>query len=201
MAERYAKFVLKWRWLVVIATIALVMLAASGGRFIEFTTDYRVFFSEENPQLNAFEALQDTYTKNDNVLFVVAPKSGNVFTRESLAGVEWLTNESWQIPYSLRVDSLTNFQHTYAIEDDLVVEDLVIDAPALDDAALLKIRAVALREPQLVNRLVSPSGHVSGVNVTIQLPGADEAREVPEVAAFVRDLAQQVRDNYPDLEV
>lgn len=201
MAERYAKFILKWRWLVVIATTVLVLFAASGGRWIEFTTDYRVFFSEENPQLNAFEALQDTYTKNDNVLFVVAPKSGKVFTRESLAGIEWLTNESWQIPYSLRVDSLTNFQHTYATEDDLVVEDLVVDAQALDDAALQKIRKIALQEPQLVNRLVSPSGHVSGVNVTIQLPGVDEGREVPEVAAFVRDLAQQVRDNYPDIEV
>ena len=73
---------------------------------------YRMFFSEENPQLNAFEQLQNTYTKNDNVLFVIAPQNGKVFTRETLSAVAELTREAWQIPYSIRVDSITNFQHT-----------------------------------------------------------------------------------------
>ena len=42
-----------------------------------------------------------------------------------MAAVEELTEAAWQIPYTIRVDSVSNFQHTYATEDDLIVEDLV----------------------------------------------------------------------------
>jgi len=58
---------------------------------LKFDTDYRVFFSEDNPELLAFERLKNTYTKNDNVLFVLAPKDGQVFSHETLVAVAWLT--------------------------------------------------------------------------------------------------------------
>ena len=43
----------------------------------------------------------------------------------SLEAVEELTEGAWQIPFALRVDSITNFQHTWADGDELIVEDLV----------------------------------------------------------------------------
>ena len=66
----------------------------------------------------AFDKLQDVYTKNDNVLIVLKPKDGDVFTNETLAAVEELTEKAWLIPFALRVDGLSNFQHTYANEDE-----------------------------------------------------------------------------------
>ena len=78
-------------------TFVFVGAVASGGRYLDFSSDYRVFFSDENPQLQAFDALQNTYTKNDNVMIALAPKNGQVFTRENLAAVEELTKQSWQI--------------------------------------------------------------------------------------------------------
>ncbi|MFY9270944.1 MAG: hypothetical protein WAO55_14470 [Candidatus Manganitrophaceae bacterium] len=49
------------------------MIGTSGGRFIEFNDDYRVFFGKDNLDLLVFEVMQDTYSKRDNVLFVIAP--------------------------------------------------------------------------------------------------------------------------------
>ncbi len=63
------------------------------------------------------------------------------------------------------------------------------------------IRERTLTEPLLVNRIISPTGNVTGVNITIQLPGVDEAKEVPEVVAFVRETAEEIRTTYPDMEV
>ncbi|HFD79461.1 MAG TPA: RND family transporter [Gammaproteobacteria bacterium] len=201
MAQSIADLLLRWRWGLAALMLVILGLSASGARFLGFSTDYRVFFSSENPQLLAFENLQNTYTKSDNVLFVLAPKNGNVFTARNLEAVRWLTEQAWQIPYSIRVDSITNFQYTYAEGDDLVVEDLVMDTDHLDAAKLKKIRQVATSEPLLVDRLVSPSGHVTGVNVTIQLPGVNQAVEVPEVVAFSRDLARKLTQRYPDIDV
>lgn len=113
MIERYAAGVMRYRWLIIVATFLLVGLAASGGRFLVFSSDYRVFFSDENPQLTAFEDLQNTYTKNDNVLIVLEPESGNVFSRDVFEAIIDITERSWQVPHSLRVDSLSNHQHTF----------------------------------------------------------------------------------------
>jgi predicted RND superfamily exporter protein len=203
MAKNYAEWLVRWRYFILISSIVLVAAIGSGARFITFDTDYRVFFSEDNPQLKAFEQLQNTYTKTDNVMFVLAPKDGNVFNRETLASIARLTEASWQIPYSIRVDSLTNYQHTRADGDDLHVNDLVPEEllENLDAPALQRIRDIAVNEPLLVDHLISAKGHVTGVNVTIQLPDDTTGKEVPSVAAFARDLVEEVKAGNPELDV
>ncbi|MBT3039922.1 MAG: MMPL family transporter [Candidatus Thiodiazotropha sp. (ex Ctena orbiculata)] len=200
MKESFFRFVLNNRLLVIFLAIAISLLMGSGIQHLAFSNDYRMFFSEENPQLKAFEQLQNTYTKNDNVLFVIAPKDGKVFTRETLTAVAELTKESWQIPYSLRVDSITNFQHTHAEGDDLIVEDLVLDPQSLNDEDLAEKQRIATSDPLLVNRLISPSAHTTGVNVTVQLPGK-KLTEVPEVANRAREMAKNIEAAYPNIDI
>lgn len=201
MGERYADWVLRRRWLVIFLTVAAVLLLISGGRFLKFDNDYRIFFDGDNPQLMAFEELQSVYSKNDNALLVLAPKNGDVFTKETMTAVADITERSWQVPYSLRVDSLSNYQHTYAEGDDLTVADLVEDPSTLTADQLQAIKDVALSEPLLVRRLVSPSGHVTAVNITLELPGKDVTKENPEAVAKIREIEQYVRDTYPELDV
>ena len=201
LEESLGPWVLKYRWLIIVLTLLLVFGAASGGRFLIFKADYRVFFSSDNPELQAFDNLEKTYSRNDNVLFVLSPKDGNVFTRETLKVIETLTEKAWQIPYSTRVDSISNFQHTYAEGDDLIVEDLVSDAENLSNADLEKIKNVAINEPLLKQRLVSPKGHVTSVSALITLPNIDQTKEVPEVIVYARELADEIRVLAPNVEV
>jgi predicted RND superfamily exporter protein len=201
MFEKFiGQMVVRQRWWIIAATFLALLAAASGTRFLTFSNDLRVFFSEKNPQRKALEALENTYTKNETVFFAIAPKNGTVFTRETLAAVEELTEASWKIPYSSRVDSITNFQHTRAKGDDLIVEDLVQNPESLSDADLERIKKIALSEPLLVNRQVSPSGHVTGVSVNVLLPG-ESLEEVPEVAGFASKLKDDLQNKYPDITI
>ena len=200
MIESYTRWIIRWRYLVVLVTIALTLAVASGGRFLGFSNDYRMFFGDDNPQLLAFEKMQATFNKNDNVLFVVTPKSGKVFSRETLAVIKDLTEEAWQTPYSIRVDSITNHQHTTAEDDDLIVDDLVVDPGSLSDRDLLRVQSIAINEPTLVHRLISPDSRFAGVNVTVQLPGK-ALDEVPKTIAFARELKQSMLEKYPEVEI
>ena len=197
----FSLWVIRYRWPIILATLMVVAAAASGARFLEFTTNYRVFFSPDNPQLRAFEALENTYNKEDNAFIVLAPRDGNVFTPDTLALVRQLTEQAWQTPFSTRVDSITNFQHTEAEEDDLIVADLLANETEITPEVIAKVRQVALSEPLLVNHLVSPEWHVTGVNITIEYPRKNEAEEVPMVVSFVRELAETVRSSHPDVDV
>ena len=200
MIESYTRSVIRWKYLVVLASIALVVAAAYGGKFLGFSNDYRMFFGDDNPQLLAFEKMQKTFNKNDNILFVVTPKSGKVFTPETLTVIQDITKEAWQIPYSTRVDSITNHQHTFAEEDDLIVDDLVSNPTALTDSDLIRIQSIAINEPMLVHRLISPDSKFAGVNATIQLPGL-ALDEVPKAVASAREIKQRMLEKYSNVEI
>ncbi|MFT5387789.1 MAG: putative RND superfamily exporter protein, partial [Candidatus Omnitrophota bacterium] len=200
LVQSYAHWVVKWRWLIIPVIIAVVMLIASNMRFLAFSLNYKDIFEEGNPQLIAFETLQSEYIKSDNVLMILEPKDGQVFTKETLAIVAEITEKSWQIPFSVRVDSITNYQHTTALEDDLIVGDLVSDTATLNDVQLKHIKNIALNEPTLLNRLISPEAHVTGVNVTLELPEKDPS-EQPEAMAYVHKIIEEIRLSYPDIKI
>ena len=86
-ASAFGHWVIRWRWLVLVGSLAVAMLAGSGGTRLAFNNDYRIFFSDDNPELQAFEQLQRTYTKIDNILFAIVPRGGEVFTSEVLDAV------------------------------------------------------------------------------------------------------------------
>ena len=201
MEKNYAEFIIRHKVLTVILSILMVMSMGFGAQFLTFTNDYRIFFGEDNPQLLAFEELQDTYSKNDNVMFLLVPEDGKVFSNRTLEAVAWVTERAWETPHSSRVESLTNYQHTSAVGDDLLVEDLAFEPGNMSDAELAKIRDIALHEPVLINRLISPEAHVTGVNITIELPGVDPIVENPQVVDFVRDLREEFRQMFPGIEV
>ena len=201
MLSKYSDFILRWRYLVVIISLFATFILAAGAKNLVFTNDYRYFFSEDNPQLLEFETLQDTYTKNDNIYIMLEPKNGKVFEKKYLHALKELTESSWQIPYSIRVDSITNFQHTYAEEDDLIVIDLVDDVDKLSSKDMSYIKNVALNEPLLVHRLVSESASAAGVNIIIELPGKNEITEGPEVVSFTRNMIKEFEKAHPELDV
>ena len=193
-------FLVRWRWILMFLSLLVVGVMASGGRFIAFATDYEVWFSEDNPQLQDFLTLQNTYDKSDNVLFLITPKQGDVFTQSTLDSVEWLTKQAWQMPYTSRVDSVTNFQHTAAVEDDLEVADLVRNATTLTDNTLQKIKSIAIKEPLLLHRLISEDARVTAVSATINLP-KNMAEGSPTVVAYARDLINQLQARNSNLEI
>jgi len=43
MLHRYSEFIIRFRWWVVLATVAAVFLAAQGLGKLQFSNDYRVF--------------------------------------------------------------------------------------------------------------------------------------------------------------
>ncbi len=201
MKEQVFKWVVKRPFIVILGLLVLVMAATYGGSKLTFESDYRVFFSDENPQLTAFEKVQATFTKNDSVAFVVAPKDGVVFSEKTLTAIHALTTESWQIPYASRVDSVTNYQHTRVDGDDLVVADLVLEPELLPELDLEEIKQITLREPVLLKKLIADDASVSVVNVTVQLPGLDPATELPEVVTKVREIRSQILTAYPDIDI
>ncbi len=199
MLDNYMRWLVKLRWAAILITFIVVGLLGSGGRFLSFTNDYEVFFGDGNPQLAAFKNLQEVYTKNDNALIMLSPADGKVFTQETLQAITDLTEAAWLTPYATRVDSLSNFQYTYAEEDDLTVEDLINDPASLSTDELARLKDIALAQPLLINRLLSPAADVTGININFELP-AENADTVPfEIMEHVDEILAKIESDYPNI--
>ncbi len=198
--ERYSDFIFKYRWLIIIVTIMLVGLTMGGLPRLSFKSDYKAFFKKDNKQLKDFQELQDIYSKSDSVSFIVVPENGQVFNRKTLTAIWELTNKAWLIKYNSRVDSIANYQYSYAEGDDLMIEDLILDPDDLNENRIKKIKQIVLSEPLLVKKLISENGDAAVVNITIRLPGIDKTREVPEVANEARKLRDELKVKYPDIK-
>ena len=197
--ERYIAAVLRRRWLVVVLATLVMLAITAGARFITVTNDYRVLFSADNPQLAAFDALENTYSASNAALIAVVPRAGSVFTREALGAIEELTEAAWRAPYSSRVNSLTNYTHSEAFEDDLVVAPLVEDASALSDTDVVRIEKIALDATEIAGRLVAHDGRTAGVAINFILPeNPDQA--VIEITDYLHSLLAEARTSHPDID-
>ncbi|MGK0283814.1 MAG: putative RND superfamily exporter protein, partial [Patiriisocius sp.] len=114
------------------------------------------------------------------------------------------------------VDSLTNYQHMDAEEDDLIVADLVEDLGALSAEELERIRGVAMAQPTIVKKLLAPDSRVTGVNITMEMPpelsdaelalpvaertAKDPMDALAEAVSFVRTMVADMEQEYPDIK-
>lgn len=199
-SDRYGYFILRWRWPIIIATLLVVAIASIGIFRLTFNPDTRSFFGPENPERILLDRMEAKYAKLTNVIFVLAPKDGNVFTAASLRAIDELTQQGWQTPYVIRVESLTNYQELTAEGDDLRVAPVYDQKSELTPERVANIRQRVMQDRELVDRVVSNKADVTAVNVLITRP-KDTPQEVTDIVEFVRRTADEFRAKHPEIEL
>mgnify|MGYP001160877451 CR=1 FL=1 len=187
-------------WSLFLLTL-LIVICSVGNKNLYFRGDYKTFFREDNPQRLAFDEMQAAFNKTETVDFLVTPKNQTIFTKRTLQLIRELTQASWNIPYSIRVNSVSNFQHTYSEQDDLIVQNLIPDNEELTRDLIGKIKNIATNEPDLDGLLVSSDMKVAVISVTVAMSDGDQTKEVQEISTYVRDIRQQLLSKYPEHDI
>ncbi|NOX92726.1 MAG: MMPL family transporter [Gammaproteobacteria bacterium] len=193
MMDHYAKWILMRPWFVFSVSLLLVFIVSMGIFGLEFRSDARVFFSDENPELLELERFEEKYGRENTLVFIVSAREGDLFTPSKLTALTTLTDMAWAMPYTKRVNSVTNFQRVVAQGDDIVIDHLYRkgDEISLQDAQALK--QAAMQEPMLSGQLLSHDAKVGLVAVEFRLD--DTVLGDP---AF--DLTEQAREIITDFE-
>ena len=200
MLQRYSSYIIRhYKW-VIFSCLVIMLGLGAGARNLTVTSDFRIYFSEDNPQLVSFENLEATYGKQDTLSFYIQPNKKNLFTIENLTLIWQLTEKSWQLPYASRVNSLTNYQHTEVDGDDLMTDYLLDDPDSLDDEKIKYIKNVILNEPSLVNFVADQKGQVTTVVVRLSLPN-EVSKANNETILAARQLREEFAERYPDVAI
>ena len=196
--ERYVNWVVNQKWIVLAISLVILISAGAGLRNLGFKNNYRIFFSDENPQLNALDRINSEFNESRNVYIAIEDADGNIFTKSNLQAIKELETLAWLTPHSTRVDAISNYQHTYANGDELIIESLVPDALELDITQIEHIKGIALSEKNIRGRLVSIDGSMAGINVLLNT-NPDSTHHDIEVIAYARKIAADLEENYPNL--
>ncbi len=191
---------MRWAWLatsLVLVTLSVIPLA----NIWPPNPDARIFFDEKNPDRIALDKFEATFNKNENLIIALAPKDGEVFDPTVLAAIGEITERAWLLPFVRRVDSLTNFQHTYAEGDEMIVRDLITDPAAVTPEEAAAAKKIALDRIELVNQTISPKADVTMVQVLFTLPQKDPINEVPAIVAEMKVMQAEIEAKYPDVKL
>ncbi len=93
----FARWLLRWRWLVLLCSVTVVILAAMSSKFIAFNSDQDIWFGENNPQLSAMNALEEKFSKDKNVFIAIEAKDGKIFSQETVTTIEELIADAWKL--------------------------------------------------------------------------------------------------------
>jgi uncharacterized protein len=159
-----------------------------------FDADYRVWFDENNEQLIAYDELQKTFAKEENLIIVIKAKNNEIFTEENLKSIKELTELSWTVPYVNRVDGLSNFIYTYVEDDDLLVEPFLDQVPTSKEAIQAK-KELALNDPIITKYLLSKKSDMTQIQLIVNIPKNFSEGYGDVKAAVVQHIENALKKN------
>ncbi|MEH6346710.1 MAG: hypothetical protein V7785_16575 [Bermanella sp.] len=95
MNDRIAVWLVRYRIFLSVIGLLGVIALGYGVSKLYMNNSYKVFYDEDNPNRMAREFIKSTYSSDNSILFVVAAKDGEIFTRETLATIERITEQGW----------------------------------------------------------------------------------------------------------
>lgn len=173
-----ATLIIRFRWLVIIASLAIVVLLASNLRFMTYDMSTEAFLHEEDPSIKEYNAFREQFGRDEMIVLMVSPE--NVFELEFLEKLREFHYElEDNVPYLDEITSLVNARLTRGTEGALIVEDLLEDFPETEED-IERLKKRVLNNPMYRNLLVSEDGTLTTIVIRSQAysPGNDGTSEV-----------------------
>lgn len=190
----------RWRFRYALVTLLLLLVSSTQVAHMAFNGDINVMFDRDDPYRIRLQELESTYQQAQFLLLLVKPPNGTVFTPDSIALIRDLTERAAQLPHAVRVDSVTRFPHVMVAQDSLVIEDAFDLATDLTPQQVARLQALSLADARIRGRLVSASGDVAALLVTLVLP-ENHLQGILAVKRAAHDLREDFKTQFPGVEL
>ncbi|MCG8314193.1 MAG: MMPL family transporter [Pseudomonadales bacterium] len=182
--------------------VLFALLLGAGGHDPQFSANQRDSFQSSDANLQRLIAIEQEFSSEKNIFILIEPNTNNVFDQRSLQVIREVTDLGWQVPYSQRVESVTNHLYTTVDEDELNVGYLfeaLGSEEALSEEEIIQRSNYALNKDGVRDFLVTAKGHMALVSITVSLPEEASAEAAKDAVDFTRENIQKVEAKYPDV--
>ena len=197
----FAKLLIKYRYLSIGLVLIVVCLLATGLTKLTFNPDLETYFPEGHPAVIRYNEIDDMFIPTDNLIIAVHSNEGTLFNSDSLKVIEELTRKSWTIPYSVRVDSLTNYSYVKSVNDDLIVEPFIEEAEKKSIEFIEKRKDLVAGEDIIYKSLISEDKKTSVVSIIVDPPGPNKEDQNSELINYVLGFIEPIKESNENLDI
>jgi predicted RND superfamily exporter protein len=197
----FAKLLIKYRYLSIGLVIIVVCLLATGLTKLTFNPDLETYFPEGHPAVIRYNEIDDMFIPTDNLIIAVHSNEGTLFNGDSLKVIEELTKKSWTIPYSVRVDSLTNYSYVKSVNDDLIVEPFIEEAEKKSIEFFEKRENLVAGEDIIYKSLISEDKKTSVVSIIVDPPGPNKEDQNSELINYILGFIEPIKESNENLDI
>ena len=199
--ENLSKFIINNRVIFIFSCLVLVLILGRGITSVVFDPDMERFFPKGHPATSLSYEIDETFIRTDNLVIAINAKNNSIFTKKTLSLIESLTEKSWTVPYSIRVDSLTNYSYVRSVDDDLLVEPFIENAVSLEDS-FIKQRAKIVEEEEIIfGSLISKDKKTTVISIIVDPPNPDANIKLIDTVEYMLEYVDEAKSNHPELDI
>jgi hypothetical protein len=152
--RKMGEFQIRYRWLLILAALLLVVFGITGIKHIEMANARDDWFDDKEPIVIATEEFEEQFGNNDNISILI--EADDVFDPEVLTMIKELGNALLDsVPYADEITSLVEMEISVGTEEGLeVINPFEYGIPA-NQEELEEIRSLVLSRKALVGKIVS----------------------------------------------
>jgi len=194
---RYAGFVVRRPWTVLVLSLAASALVASGVGRLVVDLDPERSLPADDPYVSVDRRIREEFGGRNFVAIALVPRSGTVWQPAVLRAVHALTLELLDAPGIIRqnvVSLASPYLRVPAERDGVLTADYLMREPPEDEAEIRALQELYESEPLVKGTVVSEDERAALVLVDFY-----DGTGAAEIAATVEDAVGRYRS--PDLEI
>ncbi len=142
----------------VLISLLCVMGLAPGLMYFNEKYDVRIWFRETDPLIKTLNSFERQFGNDESIVIGLKAVNG-VFSPVAAKALAEITEKLWLVPEVIRVESLSNYNYSYAEDDDIIVEPFFGESQGgFSQEYLDTRRELALSHPVMKNYLISEDG-------------------------------------------
>ena len=199
--ENLSKFIIHNRIVFIFCCLVLVLILGRGITSVVFDPDMERFFPKGHPATSLSYEIDETFIRTDNLVIAINAKNNSIFTKKTLSLIESLTEKSWTVPYSIRVDSLTNYSYVRSVDDDLLVEPFIENAVSLEDSFIKQREKIVEEEEIIFGSLISKDKKTTVISIIVDPPNPDANIKLIDTVEYMLEYVDEAKSNHPELDI
>lgn len=118
-AQTFANWIYEKRKALSILAVFVYLACTAGLLTAKFESDFRLFFPKDSQLIQTFDDISDTYEQGDNLVIYLKFDQQQALDFDKLKVIEQADSLANKLPYVRTVRSLSSFQKSFSIDDEL----------------------------------------------------------------------------------
>lgn len=167
MIKKTASFILNHPKLIILLSIVLTIILASGIRNIRIEEDITEMIPKDLPSRQILNELEENFGGSDVVLVTIANERQTIFNRQTLAKIKSLSESIEALPGIIRITSLTTAKLIEGKEWGLEITPFMEEVPQNQEEIDL-LKQNLFKDSTYIGKIVSADGKYASIIAVVQ---------------------------------